>query len=225
MDIHKPKAAHSWREFAIEIGTIITGILIALAAEQVVEARHWSHLVAEADRTLKAEIADQSRYYGRRVADAECVDARLDQIQALVGQLQAGRRVGVVPRIYAPSGALISRSAWSGLAASGVLAHFPPEQMLTYSALYAQANDFRDWEMEEGQTWHFLETLEGEPEPLSPAERIPMRVALIQARQMNILMRINSVRQLDRARSLGVPAPDKSPVPRVCDPLKLQQAR
>lgn len=37
MEIHKPKAAHSWREFLVEIGTIVCGILIALGLEQVVE--------------------------------------------------------------------------------------------------------------------------------------------------------------------------------------------
>jgi hypothetical protein len=34
MDIHSPKAAHSIREFLIEIGTIICGILIALGLER-----------------------------------------------------------------------------------------------------------------------------------------------------------------------------------------------
>ena len=47
MEVHKPKAAHSWREFAIEIGTIICGILIALTLEQLVEALHWRSEVDE----------------------------------------------------------------------------------------------------------------------------------------------------------------------------------
>jgi hypothetical protein len=38
MEIHKPKAAHNVREFLIEIGTIVCGILIALGLEQAVEA-------------------------------------------------------------------------------------------------------------------------------------------------------------------------------------------
>ncbi len=221
MDIHKPKAAHSWREFAVEIATIITGILIALALEQAVEAHHWTKQVAEAERTLKSEIADQSRYYARRLGDAACVDARLDQIKGLVDRLQAGQRVGVVPHIDQPHGALISRSVWSGLAASGVLAHFPPERMLTYSAFYAQANDFRDWETEEGRAWHVLQTLEGQPQPLSSAERIPMRVALIETRTMNLLMRSNSELQLERAKSLGAPLPEALSGSRECAPLKL----
>ena len=38
MEIHKPKAAHSWREFLVEIGTIVIGILIALGLEQEMQA-------------------------------------------------------------------------------------------------------------------------------------------------------------------------------------------
>ena len=38
MEIHKPHAAKSWREFLIEIGTIVLGILIALSLEQTIEA-------------------------------------------------------------------------------------------------------------------------------------------------------------------------------------------
>ena len=38
MDIHKPKPWHGVREFLKEIGTIVIGVLIAIAAEQTAEA-------------------------------------------------------------------------------------------------------------------------------------------------------------------------------------------
>ena len=57
MDIHKPKAAHSWREFLIEIGTIICGILIALGLEQVVESVHRGSEVREAREALHKELS------------------------------------------------------------------------------------------------------------------------------------------------------------------------
>ena len=41
MDIHKPKSIRNWREFLTEIGTIVLGVSIALAAEQAVEWWHW----------------------------------------------------------------------------------------------------------------------------------------------------------------------------------------
>ena len=55
MDIHKPKAAHSWREFLIEIGTIICGIVIALGLEQVVEYVHRAEQLQETREALQRE--------------------------------------------------------------------------------------------------------------------------------------------------------------------------
>ena len=56
MDIHKPKPWHGSREFMKEIGTIVIGVLIALAAEQGVEAIHWSHKVDDAHVRLHREL-------------------------------------------------------------------------------------------------------------------------------------------------------------------------
>ena len=41
MHFHLPKPLHGWREFAGEVGIIVLGVLIALGAEQLVEAAHW----------------------------------------------------------------------------------------------------------------------------------------------------------------------------------------
>ena len=40
MHFHLPKPLHGWREFAGEVGIIVIGVLIALGAEQMVEAVH-----------------------------------------------------------------------------------------------------------------------------------------------------------------------------------------
>ena len=48
MEIHKPKPAHSVREFLIELLTIVAGILIAISLEQAVESLHWHEKVASA---------------------------------------------------------------------------------------------------------------------------------------------------------------------------------
>jgi hypothetical protein len=40
VEIHKPHAAKTWKEFFIELGTITLGVLIALAAEQTAETLH-----------------------------------------------------------------------------------------------------------------------------------------------------------------------------------------
>ena len=66
MEVHTPKVAHSWRAFAVEIGTIVIGVLIVLAAEQAVEAIHNRHVAEEARRNVRAEAAlDLSFVKGR----------------------------------------------------------------------------------------------------------------------------------------------------------------
>ena len=41
MHFHLPKPLHGWREFIGEVGIIVVGVLVALTAEQLVEAAHW----------------------------------------------------------------------------------------------------------------------------------------------------------------------------------------
>ena len=61
MHFHLPKPLHGWREFAGEVGIIVIGVLIALAADQAIEAWQWREKVAPADEgvdlVVKAELA------------------------------------------------------------------------------------------------------------------------------------------------------------------------
>src|SRR5215475_11794644 len=56
MEIHKPRPAHSWREFLTELGTIVLGICIALAGEQTIEWLHWRSEVEEAKAVIASEV-------------------------------------------------------------------------------------------------------------------------------------------------------------------------
>jgi len=56
MEIHKPHAAKTWKEFFIEQGMVITGILIALSLEQAVERAHERSRAAQARENIRTEI-------------------------------------------------------------------------------------------------------------------------------------------------------------------------
>jgi hypothetical protein len=47
MEIHKPKPVHSLKELLNEVGVIVISIVLALGAEQIVEAIHWHNAVGE----------------------------------------------------------------------------------------------------------------------------------------------------------------------------------
>ena len=58
MDIHKPNPWHGWREFLKEIGTIVIGVLIALAGEQLVERLHHGEQAKLAERAMRLELGE-----------------------------------------------------------------------------------------------------------------------------------------------------------------------
>jgi hypothetical protein len=84
MDIHKPKAAHNWHEFLIEIGTIVCGILIALSLEQAIEWFHWRHEVSEAKAAIHDDLVLATVFAEERLARKACSDAYLDSLAAAV---------------------------------------------------------------------------------------------------------------------------------------------
>lgn len=86
MDFHKPKAAHNPREFAIELVTIVIGVLIALAAEAGVEHVRISRAVDYSRSDFINEIARNRADVNKHLGDARRLQATLESL------LQEGMR-------------------------------------------------------------------------------------------------------------------------------------
>src|SRR5690349_5165480 len=84
MRFHLPKPMHGWRGFIGEVGIIVVGVLIALAAEQFVQAREWRGRVAEARLALRQEIADAAGSAKERIEFQNCARGHLDEVQAKI---------------------------------------------------------------------------------------------------------------------------------------------
>src|SRR5665213_1773957 len=84
MEIHKPKAAHGLREFLIEIGTIVCGILIALGLEQGLEALRERRTSAEAGDAVKKELSIDVALTKVRLDMYGCVSRHLADIGDLL---------------------------------------------------------------------------------------------------------------------------------------------
>jgi len=222
MDIHKPKAAHSWREFAIEIGTIIAGILIALALEQAVEAHHWSEQVKDAHRALAEEVRAHTVTYARRIAQHPCVERRLEEVETVLNELDHGSRVGRVADFGRPVGVNYSDGVWRALISAGVAAHFRSDELVAYGKMYSVGENIASWNTMGGQDWSTIKLIVGDTDRLTPADRSLVRVALIHTRALEVVWATQTRLQLERARKLGIaspPIPDLSGQPE-CLPLQ-----
>lgn len=136
LEIHKPKAARNWREFAIEIGTIICGILIALGLEQAVEWSHWQKELAETRETIRTELArDLGVLEFVRLQDP-CVDQRLVLLEGWAdGQAQVESRnlSSMQNRVLLPG---LRATAWDVAKTGAVAARMPISDRLLYGDLY-----------------------------------------------------------------------------------------
>jgi hypothetical protein len=181
MEIHKPHAAKTWKEFFIELGTITLGILIALSLEQAVE--HWreNRQYAEARQAMIDELSANLTNVRRRQKSIACTEQRMHDIDAILDRAKAG-----LP-FEAPS--------WIGPAVS-VRMRFIAESEAEKSTLFSSAEQrslgspysyFHSIDAEQDRerlAWGRLQMLEGKSR-LSPEMIQSLRNALADARYEN----------------------------------------
>lgn len=154
MEIHKPKAAHNWREFLTEIGTIICGILIALGLEQAVEWAHWQERLRETREQVHEEVSSDVEAATLWLSAAPCLDQQLAKIeQGLWSARQSGRYAGADR--FSPPLVRFESEAWLNARSlqvfdrfsteeAGYLASFyffPTEMATSMVTLHSQAGD------------------------------------------------------------------------------------
>jgi hypothetical protein len=182
MDIHRPKAAHSWREFAIEIGTIVIGILIALGLEQAIEAVHEHGLARDAAAAIDAEMRDNVNRIAYRQALQPCIDTRLKEITGLLADWAGGKAPPAGLAIGDPDDLPLVQQRWQANLNSGRFSRQSPAAQSQQAAFYTQVWILDDIERREHYAWSELRALELGPGVLTPDLRPNLVAALQSAR-------------------------------------------
>ena len=185
MDIHKPKAAHSWREFAVEIGTIICGILIALGLEQLVETLHWRHQVAEARNSLSLELATLVGAAEWRTKQSTCIERRLDEFAVLVDNAEKSGRLPPVGEPGQPAFFNWSSGVWQSAMSAQTAAHLTPAELKGYSNAYRFIELVAEANRDEGRVWTTLFGLVGPGHPFNADAAEKYRQAIQEARYLD----------------------------------------
>ena len=138
MHIHKPKAAHGLREFAVEIGTIICGILIALSLEQLIDWSHARREVEEAREAVNSELASDSGRLASAASQDDCADVRLKLLEdwaAGKARIDSANLASIDNR---PLIATLRASAWDIAKTGAVASHMSVADRLAYATIYDQ---------------------------------------------------------------------------------------
>ena len=160
MDIHKPKAAHSIREFLIEIGTIVCGILIALGLEQGIEYVHHRAAEMDARAAIEGEMARNVGYLLQREKQKDCIPARLGELRVRLSAVidgQQWRKPGWVGR---PGNWTMEDTRWQAITKGGIAAMLSAREIERYSYLQSRFPTILAEETVEQTDWAELRSLE-----------------------------------------------------------------
>jgi hypothetical protein len=162
MHVHLPTPRHGWREFAGEVGIIVLGVLIALGAQQIIEAIRWREEVRLTEEALTNEIALSIVNAAERKMVDQCLRDRLTHLITKVRSQEAQWTADpmqlantkethsmVVPAPYRTPLRSWDQSAWDSAKSSGVLSHMLRKRVAAFSDLYTSLDGERHSEAQE----------------------------------------------------------------------------
>jgi hypothetical protein len=217
MHFYLPKPLHGWREFAGEVGIIVVGVLIALAAEQVVETVIWHSRAAEARDQLRYEVGHEFLLTQERRAVGDCIDAQLDGMEAAI--LSGGSKMQPLP-LYREAGPTTelaytlrtpsrswSDSAWQSVLTQGLAEHLTAEERELLPIHYSQMARVSAASRDEDEAVGELVAL-AKPLPLDATVRSAFVRMIEGERWRNRLMANLSAQMIETIEKLGY-VPDR----------------
>ena|SRR5438270_1295108 len=144
MEIHAPKAPHSFKEFLRELVTITAGILIALSLEGVLEWNHHRHLVKEARANILSEIRENKKELENARHDFATQVQQIHAMVALVHALQQHKKTDVKSLQYIWTMAELHSTSWSTSSNTGALSYMPYTEVKRYTEIYDLQKDYAD---------------------------------------------------------------------------------
>ena len=223
MHLHLPKPLHGWREFLGEVGIIVLGVLIALAAQQLVEAAHGRSEVRSFRMSVDHELGRNLGIFQQVMVQRSCASRRLADLERFLADSVAGRQDRIVRPIGRPFVQTGYFSVWDNKGGD-VVDNLSLNLRLQYGEIYDEFRNNEAIHLSERDVWRSLSQFQ-QPEPLDHADRMRLRELLTRAEQFNASTRPNYEYILTLARPLGIkPIGDpqlKAPGPTdsFCQPL------
>ena len=216
MPIKLPRPLNGWRVFAGEVGVIVLGVLIALAAQQAVETLRWREEVRLTEDALTIEIADSVLHASERQIVNRCLGDRLADLIAKVSSnkgpwngdpMPVGKSVTAVTIVSAFSYRTPNRpwsdNVWEAAQNGGVFNHMRRERVAAFSKVYARMEGLRKVNESEHQLFPQLLYLSFDTQ-LDAAARQQALALLGRLDWLNGTILLDGERLIDEVKALGL---------------------
>lgn len=196
----RSKPIASWRDFLKEVGTIVLGVAIALAAGEAVDAWNWHKEVGIVEDSLDDELADSLFAAQERIKIAECQRRTLDALDELADR---SRDTLVIRNTPVSRTRLWGSAAWDAAVASGAIAHMPHDTRNTYSTLFSFVRLFQALNIRQQELWATINAYR-RPRPFTDTSRERFVETVAQLRSLTGTMNLAAQQFVDRARPLRI---------------------
>ena len=198
--LHVPKPIHGWRQFFNEVAVIAVGIAIALGGEELVSQWNEHRYADKSFEAIKDEVEVNLGRMQARIATADCIDRRLDEVAAYVEHPEGKKRPSWVgrPQVWA-----MQSSAVGAARSYGSLTVLPREEQMTISTVYSTMDQFADIEKDEQWAWAELRSITEDRE-ITDSDKASLRQALQRARYSAWLLRTTAEQAIQEAGAIGV---------------------
>lgn len=176
MRVKFPRPLKGWREFIGEVGTILLGVLLALAAQEFVQSLHWKREVKETRKALDAELSRDLAAFNYRYDNRQCIADRLSELSRWADSLGNGTKLRLRHGIDEPPFFLIRSAAWE-ITDGEIASRIPLQAKLNYAAFYDGMRQFSELKHDESDAWATLHQY-GTAERLNEADLRVVRTAL-----------------------------------------------
>lgn len=198
-----PTPLGGWRVFLGEVGVIVLGVLIALAAQEAAQSVNERGEAAGTRARLTDEIEENLAVLELRREAQPCIDRRLRELRAIVNQW--GRSGSfTTPRWVAQATWIeFGTARFDAAQSAGRLALLPSEEQYRFGRIVGSLRNFAELQRTEMAAWSKLRMLQSGPEALSPGDRTAVRLALQEASMANHLAQVSVGQTLPLAASYG----------------------
>lgn len=159
MRFRLPKPIHGWREFFGEVAVIVVGVVIALAAQQLVEDAHWRSAVKQSVEGMTEDAGGEHAVLLARYKQGPCIKRRLADLGVIFARHDAGKPLGVVGAVGRPFYSSGSADSWDVAVADGSVAHLSFEDRTRFNQAFSIYRLFDRQHWEEKRAWQQLQML------------------------------------------------------------------
>jgi len=203
----KLRPPHGWSAVIWELAIVTLGVVVALAAQQIVQAAQNRSTAADTRVEVSDELNSDLMSMALRQSIEPCIGRRLSELRAIMMEWQKTGSFETPKWVAQSTPVEIDLSRYDAALSAGRLALLSGEEQYRMGAVAARIRRYNEWQFADRLAWGRLRALQFGAAALSAEDRATIRSALQDAATLDYELRVNTAEALPMARRYGF-APD-----------------